>query len=136
MPKYMFSEATFGFLSLGNSNYSFPSFSINILPMGYRSNTFDFWKLHNIKYYGVGGLSFQFSGGGIHFYRNSSYYSFYSKPTVNLYLKGGLEITDMIAVGFLYMHGFNNVCSNLPIGIKHSVFQIYSSFLFDKWKKQ
>ena len=136
MPRCMFSETTLGFMSLGNSNYSFPSFSFNILPIGYRSDPFDFWKMRNIRYYGIGGLSFQFSGGGIHFYRNSSYYSFYSKPTVNLYLKGGLEITDMIAVGFLYMHGFNNVCSNLPIGIKHSVFQIYGSFLFDKWKKQ
>lgn len=136
MPKHMFSELTLGYMALGNSNYSFPSFSINILPVGYRSDLFDLWKLQNARYYAVGGLSFQFSGGGIHFYQNSNYYSFNSKPTVNLYVKGGIEITDMIAVGFLYMHGFNNVCSNLPIGIKHSAFQIYGSFLFDKWKKQ
>ena len=136
MPERMFSELTLGYMSLGNSNYSFPSFSVNILPVGYRSDPIDLWKLQNARYYAVGGLSFQFSGGGIHFYRNSNYYSFSSKPTVNLYVKGGIEITDMIAVGFLYMHGFNNVCSNLPIGIKHSVFQIYGSFLFDKWKKQ
>lgn len=136
MPQHMFSELTMGYMALGNSNYSFPSFSINFLPAGYRSDPFDFWKLRNARYYALGGLSFQFSGGGIHFYRNSNYYSFSSKPTINLYVKGGVEITDMIAVGFLYMHGFNNVCSNLPIGIKHSVFQVYGSFLFDKWKKQ
>ncbi|MBQ6729861.1 MAG: SH3 domain-containing protein [Bacteroidales bacterium] len=136
MPERMFSELTLGYMSLGNSNYSFPSFSVNILPVGYRSDPFDLWKLQNARYYAVGGLSFQFSGGGIFFSHNSQYYSFYAKPTVNLYIKGGVEITDMIAVGFLYMHGFNNVCSNLSIGIKHSVFQIYGSFLFDKWKKQ
>lgn len=136
MPEHMFSELTLGYMSLGNSNYSFPSFSVNILPVGYRSDPFDLWKLQNVRYYAVGGLSFQFSGGGIFFSRNSQYYSFYPKPTVNLYIKGGIEITDMIAVGFLYMHGFNNVCSNLPIGIKHSVFQVYGSFLFDKWRKQ
>lgn len=136
MPKNMFSELSIGYMSLGNSNYSFPSFSVNILPAGYRSEPFHLWKLRNARYYAVGGLSFQFSGGGIYFSRNSKYYSFSSKPTVNLYIKGGVEITDMVAVGVLYMHGFNNVCSNLPIGIKHSVFQIYGSFLFDKWKKQ
>ena len=136
MPKNMFSEITIGYMSLGNSNYSFPSFSVNILPVGYRSEPVHLWKLQNARYYAVGGLSLQFSGGGIFFSRNSQYYSFYSKPTVNFYVKGGLELTDMIAVGFLYMHGFDNVCSNLPIGIKHSVFQIYGSFLFDKWKKQ
>ena len=136
MPKNMFSEITIGYMSLGNSNYSFPSFSVNILPVGYRSEPVHLWKLQNARYYAVGGLSLQFSGGGIFFSRKSQYYSFYSKPTVNFYAKGGLELTDMIAVGFLYMHGFDNVCSNLPIGIKHSVFQIYGSFLFDKWKKQ
>lgn len=136
MPRYMFSEATIGFMYLGNSNYSFPSFSVNILPAGYRSDPFCLWKMKNMRYYAAGGLSFQFSGGGIYFYRNSKYYSFSSKPTVNFYLKGGVELTDMAAVGFLYMHGFNDVCSGLPIGIKHSVFQIYGSFLFDKWKKQ
>ena len=136
MPKNMFSEVTLGFMWLGNSNYSFPSFSFNFLPAGYRSEPFNFWIFRDTRYYAVGGLSFQFSGGGIFFSRNSQYYSFYSKPTVNFYVKGGLELTDMIAVGFIYMHGFNNVCYNLPIGIKHSVFQIYGSFLFDKWKKQ
>lgn len=136
MPKNMFSEVTFGFMSLGNSNYSFPSFSFNFLPVGYRSNPFSFWIFHGTRYYAVGGLSFQFSGGGIFFSRNSQYYSFYSKPTVNFYVKGGLELTNMVAVGFIYMHGFDNVCHNLPIGIKHSVFQIYGSFLFDKWKKK
>lgn len=136
MPEHMFSELTLGYMSLGNSNYSFPSFSVNFLPIGYRSNPFDLWKLQNARYYAVGGLSFQFSGGGIFFSRNSQSYSFYPKPTVNLYIKGGIEITDMIAVGIIYMHSFDNVCRNLPIGIKHSVFQIYGSFLFDKWKKQ
>ena len=136
MPEHMFSELTLGYMSLGNSNYSFPSFSVNILPIGYRSDPFDLWKLQNARYYAVGGLSFQFSGGGIFFSRNSKYYSFYAKPTVNLYIKGGIEITDMVAVGIIYMHSFDNVCRNLPIGIKHSVFQIYGSFLFDKWKKQ
>jgi hypothetical protein len=136
MPEHMFSELTLGYMSLGNSNYSFPSFSVNILPVGYRSDPFDLWKMQNSRYYAVGGLSFQFSGGGIFFSRNSQYYSFYSKPTVNFYVKGGLELTDMVAVGFIYMHGFDNVCRSLPIGIKHSVFQIYGSFLFDKWKKR
>lgn len=136
LPKHVFSEVSMGFMYLGNSNYSFPSFSINVLPAGYRSDSFNFWKFRNIRYYGIGGLSFQFSGGGIRFYRNSNYYSFSSKPTINLYLKGGIEIKDMIGVGFLYMHGFNNVCSGLPIGIKHSVFQLYGSFLFDRWKKK
>ena len=136
MPKSMFSEVTLGFMSLGNSNYSFPSFSVNILPAGYRSEPFNLWKLRDARYYAVGGLSFQFSGGGIFFSRNSQYYSFYSKPTVNFYVKGGLELTDMVGVGFIYMHGFENVCHNLPIGIKHSAFQVYGSFLFDKWKKK
>lgn len=136
MPEHMFSELTLGYMSLGNSNYSFPSFSVNILPVGYRSDPFDLWKLKNARYYAVGGLSFQFSGGGIFFSRNSQYYSFYPKPTVNLYIKGGIEITDMVAVGIIYMHSFDNVCRDLPIGIKHSVLQLYGSFLFDKWKKQ
>lgn len=136
MPKNMFSELSIGYMSLGNSNYSFPSFSINILPAGYMSNPFRLGKLRNSRYYAVGGLSLQFSGGGINFYRNSHYYSFNSTTTVNLYIKGGIELTDMVAVGLLYMHGLNNVCSKLPIGIKHSVFQIYGSFLFDKWKKK
>ncbi len=136
MPSYMFSELTMGFMYLGNSKYSFPSFSVNILPMGYRSNTFSIWKMNNIKYYTTVGLSFQFSGGGIFFYRNSQNYAFYPKPTVNVYIKGGIELTDMVAVGALYMHGLNDVCRDLPIGIKHSAFQIYGSFLFDKWKKQ
>lgn len=136
LPEHLFSELTLGYMSLGNSNYSFPSFSINILPIGYRSNSFDLWKFQNIRYYAVGGMSVQFSGGGIFFYRNSQYYYYSSKPTVNLYVKGGIELTDMIAVGFLYMHGLNNVCYNLPIGIKHSAFQIYGSFLFDKWNKR
>lgn len=136
MSENMFSEATIGFMSLGNSNYSFPSFSFNLLPIGYRSAPISIWKFHNINYYGIAGLSFQFSGGGIFFSRNSQYYSFYAKPTVNIYAKAGVELSNMVAVGFLYIHGINNVCGNLPIGIKHSTFQIYGSFLFDKWKKK
>lgn len=136
MPKGMFAEVTVGYMSLGNSNYSFPSFSLNILPAGYRSEPFNLWFLHDARYYAVGGLAFQFSGGGIFFSRNSQYYSFYSKPTVNVYAKAGIELTDMIGIGFIYMHGLNNVCGYLPIGIKHSTFQIYGSFLFDKWKKK
>lgn len=135
MPNKMFSEITTGFILLGNSRYSFPSFSINILPIGYRSSPISLWKFQNVRYYAIGGLSFLFSGGGIYFSQNSMYYSYYSKPTTNLYVKGGLEIKDSIAVGFLFMHGLDNVCHDLPIGLKHSAFQIYGSFLFDKWKK-
>ena len=136
MPDWMFSEATVGFMLLGNSNYSFPSFSFNVLPVGYRSDIFNFWKLENIRFYGIAGFSFQFSGGEISFTRNSHHYSFDSKPTTNLYIKGGVEITDKIAVGLVYMHGFDNVCRDLPIGIKNSVFQLYGSFLFNKWNKK
>ena len=136
MPDWMFSEATVGFMLLGNSNYSFPSFSFNVLPVGYRSDIFNFWKLENIRFYGIAGFSFQFSGGEISFTRNSHHYSFDSKPTTNLYIKGGVEITDKIAVGLMYMHGFDNVCRDLPIGIKNSVFQLYGSFLFNKWNKK
>lgn len=136
MPDWMFSEATVGFMLLGNSNYSFPSFSFNVLPVGYRSDVFYFWKLENIRFYGIAGFSFQFSGGEISFTRNSHHYSFDSKPTTNLYIKGGVEITDKIAVGLMYMHGFDNVCRDLPIGIKNSVFQLYGSFLFNKWNKK
>lgn len=136
LPKWWLSEITMGYMSLGNSNYSFPSFSLNILPGGYRSDPFRLGKLRNMRYYASGGMSFQFSGGGIFFYRNSKNYAFYPKPTVNVYLKGGIELTDMVAVGILYMHGINDVCRDLPIGIKHSIFQVYGSFLFDKWKKQ
>lgn len=136
LPRWWLSEITIGYMSLGNSNYSFPSFSLNILPGGYRSDPFQLGKLRNMRYYAAGGMTFQFSGGGIFFYRNSQNYSFYPKPTVNVYIKGGIELSDMVAVGFLYMHGLNDVCRDLPIGIKHSVFQIYGSFLFDKWKKK
>lgn len=136
MPDWMFSEAAIGFMLLGNSNYSFPSFSFNVLPVGYRSDIFNFWKLENIRFYGIAGLSFQFSGGEIEFERKYHYYSFKSKPTTNLYIKGGVEITDKIAVGLVYMHGFDNVCRDLPIGIKNSVFQLYGSFLFNKWNKK
>ncbi len=136
MPDWMFSEATIGFMQLGNSNYSFPSFSLNILPVGYRSDAFNFWKLENIRYYGIAGFSFQFSGGEISFSKHSKYYSFDSKPTTNFYIKGGVEVTDMIAVGIMYMHGFGNVCHDLPIGIKNSVFQLYGSFLLNKWNKK
>ena len=136
MPDWMFTEATIGFMLLGNSNYSFPSFSFNVLPVGYRSDIFNFWKLENIRFYGIAGFSFQFSGGEISFTRNSHHYSFDSKPTTNLYIKGGVEITDKIAVGLMYMHGFDNVCRDLPIGIKNSVFQLYGSLLFNKWNKK
>ena len=134
LPDWMFAEVTLGFMSLGNSNYPFPSFSLNVLPIGYRSNPVGRYK--NMRLYAVGGVSFQFSDGQINFKRNSKYYCYNSKPTVNLYVKGGVEITDMIAVGVFYMHGLNDVCENLPIGIKNSVFQIYGTFLFDKWKRK
>lgn len=136
IPDNMFAEMTVGFMMLGNSKYSFPSVVVNILPIGYRSESFTLGNLHNAKYYGVGGFSFQFGGGGIRFTQNSVYHAYTSKPTLNLYLKGGLELTNNIAVGIIYMHGLTNVCKDLTIGIKHSAFQVYGSFLFNNWKKK
>ena len=137
LPRHMFSEVAIGFMSLGNSNYSFPSLSINILPIGYRSDSFGLWKYHDLKYYAIGGISMQIPfGEGIYFYRNSLTYSFSPVFNLNIYIKGGLELTKSIAVGFMYMHGLTNVCRNLPIGIKNSAFQLYGTIMFDNWNKE
>lgn len=136
MPRGMFAETTIGFMELGNSNYSFPSLSINILPAGYRYEGIKIGKLET-SIYAVGGLSLQIPfGQGIHFYRNSKNYSFSAVTNLNVYAKAGLELTDNIAVGIMYMHGITNVCRSLPIGIKNSTIQVYGTFLFDKWKKK
>lgn len=136
MPRGMFAETTIGFMELGNSNYSFPSLSINILPAGYRYEGIKIGKLET-SIYAVGGFSLQIPfGQGIHFYRNSKNYSFSAVTNLNVYAKAGLELTDNIAVGIMYMHGITNVCRSLPIGIKNSTIQVYGTFLFDKWKKK
>lgn len=136
MPRGMYAETTIGFMELGNSNYSFPSLSINILPAGYRYEGIKIGKLET-SIYAVGGLSLQIPfGQGIHFYRNSKNYSFSAVTNLNVYAKAGLELTDNIAVGIMYMHGITNVCRSLPIGIKNSTIQFYGTLLFDKWKKK
>lgn len=136
LPENMFSEASLGFMMLGNSNYSFPSIIINVLPVGYKFHL-PFGRLNRYKTYAVGGLSMQLIGGNISFNRGGKNYFYNSVPTLNLYLKGGVELTDHWAVGAFYMHGLTNVCDNLPIGIKHSTFQVYGSYLFNlKEKKQ
>ena len=136
MPRGMFAETTIGFMEFGNSNYSFPSLSVNILPAGYRYEGIKIGKMET-SIYAVGGLSLQIPfGQGIHFYRNSKSYSFSAVTNLNIFVKAGLELTDNIAVGIMYMHGITNVCRSLPIGIKNSTIQVYGTFLFDKWKKK
>lgn len=136
MPRGMFAETTIGFMELGNSNYSFPSLSVNILPAGYRYEGIKIGKLET-SIYALGGLSLQIPfGQGIHFYRNSKTYSFPAVANLNVYAKAGLKLTDNIAVGLMYMHGITNVCRSLPIGIKNSTIQVYGTFLFDNWKKK
>lgn len=138
LPKWMFVEVDIGFMELGNSNYTFPSFIINVLPISYRSDLVG--KHKNLQLYVAGGLTFQFSGrNNIRFYREEEHYKlyvYYFKPTINFYIKGGVEINDQIAVGVFYMHGLSDVCRDLPIRISNSVFQIYCSFVIKKMKKK
>lgn len=136
MPNHTFSEASLGFMALGNSKYSFPSFMINVLPFGYRDDLvgIGFNPLKESKWFVVGGFSFQFSGGNIAFYKNGTSYCFPSKPTINLYIKGGVEMKKSMACGIIIMHGINNVASGLPIGIKHSVIQVFGTYYFDQFK--
>ena len=130
LPNKMFSEASAGFMMLGNSNYSFPSILINVLPIGYKFHL-PINGLNKYESFVVGGLSLQLIGGRISFSTGENYYVFHSKTTLNLILKGGTELTNHLAVGVLYMHGLTNVCTNLPIGLKHSAFQIYGTWLFN-----
>ena len=129
----MFSEATVGFMMLGNFNYSFPSILINVLPIGYKFHI-PMASLNKFESYIAGGFSWQLIGGRISFTTSDDLYVFHSQPTLNLYLKGGMELTDNWSVGILYLHGLTNVCEYLPIGIKHSAFQICGSYVFDKRK--
>lgn len=137
MPEKMFSETDVGFMALGNSKYHFPSLMIHLLPIGYRTDCFCVSKLCDVKGYVVGGLSVQLPvDGSISFYKGGNQIFFPSQATVNLYMKGGLEITNNAAVGICYLQGFSDVCSGMNAGIKHQAIQLYASFLFDKWKKQ
>lgn len=133
LPKHFFSEASMGFMALGNSNYSFPSFMFNLLPIGYRDDLVGIKPLKDSEWFVVGGFSMQFSGGNISFYRNGIWYYHSSKPTINLYVKGGVELKGNMAFGIIVMHGINDVARALPIGIKHSVVQVYGTYYFDKF---
>lgn len=131
MPKNAFSETSMGFMALGNSNYSFPSFMINFLPLGYSEEITGLEALKKTKWFVVGGFSFVFSGGTIAFNQDGDHYDYPSKATMNLYLKGGLETKEKWVYGIIIMHGINNVAKELPVGIKHSVLQIYGSYLIN-----
>ncbi len=126
--RHILAESSLDFLSIGNSNYVFPSIAFGIYPLGYRYN------LKGRYIYTLGGFSIQLPlGGGIFFSRNSQYYSFYARTTLNLMLKTGIEVNKKFIVGVLYLHGLNNVCHNLPIGLKHESCQIFCAMKFGKF---
>lgn len=136
-PIHWLLETTFGFDLLGNSNYPFYSLSINILPIGCQSNTMRLGKSANAKYYFVGGVSLQMPfGDGIYFYNNEKHYSFSPSINLNLVVKGGLELTDKVAIGIMYLHGITNVCHDLPIDVKNSTILIYGSFMLNNKRQK
>ena len=120
-------EMTLSFLLLGNDHYSFPSFNIELLPLGYR------FGVKGRYLYVLAGPSLQIPlGGGIHFSRNSQYYSFDAQTSLSLILKTGYEVNERIILGAYYLHGLNDVCSNLPIGLKHESFQLFCAVKIGK----
>ncbi len=124
LPQNMFVEATVGFALLGNSQYSFPGFAINIMPFGIEYGVFDF------PFHTQIGATLILGGTDIYVYQGDLHRTYYANPTINIVIKEAIEIGKHWDFGLLYLHGLNNVCDNLPIGLHHSSIQLFATYKF------
>ena len=122
LPKTIYLGASCGFALLGNSQYTFPYFSLNVTPIGV------IHKLFNHSFNGEICFSLMMGGKNMYIYSNNFSRGYYANPVVAFSLKESLELSPNWNIGVLYLHSFNNVCANLPIGLHHSSIQIFASY--------
>lgn len=122
LPQNIFVEATMGFALLGNSQYTFPGFAINVVPFGIE------YKLLDYPFYTQIGATLILGGTDIYVSRGSFHSTYYANSTINIVIKEAVEIGNYWDFGLVYLHGLNNVCGKLPIELHHSSIQLFGTY--------